>query len=536
MNSFKRIFVLLFVFGTILTVYSQNHQDRFEKIDVIHYNFNLVLSDEADEINGIADIEIEFKKDLTNFSLDLVDKQSDNSGMVVLSVLENEKPVSFQQKNNQLSINIGLTQVDEIRTYQIKYKGIPSDGLIISKNKYGERTFFGDNWPDRAKNWLPVVDHPSDKATVTWVVTAPSYYQVIGNGLMTERTNLSDANTLTRWQFDEPIPTKVMVIGVARFAVQNLDEIYNIPVSSWVYPQDKINGFKDYALALPILDFMINHVGTYPFKKLANVQSKTLFGGMENAGNIFYNENSITGNGDNEAVIAHEIAHQWFGDSASELDWHHVWLSEGFATYFENLFYENKYGRDSFIDKLKQDRQKALNYAKQNHSPIIDITENDYFKLLNPNTYEKASWVLHMLRRELGDPLFWKSIKKYYNHYKYSNALSEDFQRDVEIFSSKDLTYFFKQWLYQSGHPKLEVKWNNKIGMLNIEVNQTQKNIFILPLDVKINYKDGNSSIETLQISEKKQSISIPSLNTIVSIELDPNTWLFYELISIKKD
>ena len=536
MRILKRNLVLLFVFNAILSVYSQNHQERFDEIDVIHYNFNLILSDETNEIKGVADIQIRFKKALTTFSLDLVDKQSDNTGMGVLTVLENEKPVSFQHKNNLLSINIDGTKVDEIRTFQIKYKGIPCDGLIISNNKYGERTFFGDNWPDRAKNWLPVVDHPSDKATVTWVVTAPSYYQVIGNGIMTERTNLSDANTLTRWQFDEPIPTKVMVIGVARFAVQNLDEIYNIPVSSWVYPQDKINGFKDYALALPILDFMINHVGTYPFKKLANVQSKTLFGGMENAGNIFYNENSITGNGDNEAVIAHEIAHQWFGDSASELDWHHVWLSEGFATYFENLFYENKYGRDSFIDKLKQDRQKALNYAKQNHSPIIDITENDYFKLLNPNTYEKASWVLHMLRRELGDPLFWKSIKKYYNHYKYSNALSEDFQRDVEIFSSKDLTYFFKQWLYQSGHPKLEVKWNNKIGMLNIEVNQTQKNIFILPLDVKINYKDGNSSIETLQISEKKQSISIPSLNTIVSIELDPNTWLFYELISIKKD
>ena len=126
---------------------------------------------------------------------------------------------------------------------------------------------------------------------------------------MTERTNLSDETTLTRWQFDEPIPTKVMVIGVARFAVQNLDEIYNIPVSTWVYPQDKINGFKDYAVALPILDFMIKHVGPYPFKKLANVQSKTIYGGMENAGNIFYNENSITGNGDYEAVIAHEICH-----------------------------------------------------------------------------------------------------------------------------------------------------------------------------------------------------------------------------------
>ncbi|MFH4966462.1 M1 family metallopeptidase [Gaetbulibacter sp. M235] len=530
----KKFLLVAFIFVSTLHINAQEkHEARFQSIDVINYKFVIALTDETNEINGTAEIKIKFNKAVKDFYLDLVSKQPDNTGMTVESVLENNQPISFLQNSNQLLINISQSNTNELRTYIIKYKGIPADGLIISKNKFGDRTFFGDNWPDRAKNWLPVVDHPSDKATVEWDITAPSYYQTIGNGLMIEKTNIDDKTTLTRWKMDTPIPTKVMVIGVARFAVENLEEIYNIPVSSWVYPQDRDNGFKDYSLAIPALDFMINHVGPYPFDKLANVQSKTLYGGMENAGNIFYNEKSVTGNGDFEAVIAHEIAHQWFGDSASEKNWYHVWLSEGFATYFENLFYENRYGRDSFVKKMDEDRAKAIIFSKKNQSPIVDTTITDYLKLLSPNTYEKASWVLHMLRKDLGDDLFWKGIKKYYDTYKYGNALSEDFQRVMEDISGKNLNSYFKQWLYQSGHPKLDISWNVN-NDLTIEIKQIQENIFYFPIEIKCNYEDGTSSIETINVVDKIQKVNIPSTKKIISIEPDPNTWLFFELNSLK--
>jgi aminopeptidase N len=529
----KIVFGVVFNLSLLFSL-AQNHEERFQSIDVINYTFSLTLTDETNEIDGKAEIKIKFNKAAKNFYLDLVSVQSNNTGMTVESVLENNQPLSFSQVNNQLVINNSVTETGELRTYIIKYKGIPADGLIISKNKYGDRTFFGDNWPDRAKNWLPVVDHPSDKATVEWIISAPSHYQTIGNGLMIERTNIDDKTTLTRWKMDTPIPTKVMVIGVARFAVENLEELYNIPVSSWVYPQDRDKGFKDYALALPILDFMVNRVGPYPFKKLANVQSKTLYGGMENAGNIFYNENSITGNGDYEAVIAHEIAHQWFGDSASERNWYHVWLSEGFATYFENLFYENRYGRDSFANKMKEDRQKAIRYYKQSQSPIVDTTITDYLQLLSPNTYEKASWVLHMLRKELGTELFFNGIKKYYETYKYNNALTGDFQRVMEEISGKDLNSFFKQWLYQSGHPKLDITWN-ATNDLTIEIKQIQEHLFAFPIEIKINFEDGSSTLETILVTNKNQKISINNSKKIISIEPDPKTWLFFELNTLQQ-
>lgn len=530
----------LFVAGLLLnlsfcTLHAQNQEKHLESIDVLNYTFKLTLSDSTNVINGVADVTIKFKTPTSVFNLDLVEKQPDGTGMDVSSVLEDGKEVLFKQQHNQLQINIPTTHQDDTRIYAITYHGVPQDGLIISKNKYGDRTFFGDNWPDRAKNWLPVVDHPADKATVQWHVIAPSHYQTIANGLLVERTNLNNNQILTRWNMDEPIPTKVMVIGVARFATEYLKTVKNIPVSSWVYPQDRDNGFKDYAAAVPVLEFMISHVGPYPFKKLANVQSKTRYGGMENAGNIFYNEDSVTGNGDYEAVIAHEIAHQWFGDSASELNWYHVWLSEGFATYFENLFFENQYGRDSFIKKMKDDREKALRYAKQSQAPIVDTTVTNYLMLLNPNSYEKGSWVLHMSRRELGDDLFWKCMQTYYNDYKYGNALTQDLEHVIETVSGKDFSAFFKQWVYESGHPKLDVAWQFQNKMLALDINQTQNNLFKFPLDVKINYTDGTSDMTTIQISEKSQHIKIPIQKSVSGIELDPNTWLFYEQLSLKQ-
>ncbi|WP_166966707.1 M1 family metallopeptidase [Yeosuana marina] len=535
-TSKKSLLILVFLLISVLRLFAQNNNETLKTIDVIHYTFKISLSDDSNTIEGVAKVTIQFKKPITEFSLDFVEKQPDNTGMSVSSIREDNNNIAYIQGNDKLQLTIDLTKSGDIRTYTITYQGIPSDGLIISKNKYEDRTFFGDNWPDRAKNWIPVVDHPADKATVEWYITAPSHYQSIGNGVLVEQTNLGGNQTLTHWRMEEPIPTKVMVIGVARFATEYLKEIENIPVSSWVFPQDRDNGFKDYAAAIPALEFMISHVGSYPFKKLANVQSKTRYGGMENAGNIFYNENSISGTGSYESVIAHEIAHQWFGDSASELNWYHVWLSEGFATYFENLFFEDHYGRESFIKKMKADREKAIRYSKQSQAPIVDTTVTDYLKLLNPNSYEKGSWVLHMLRKELGDDLFWKGIRSYYEKYKYSNALSEDFEHVMETVSGKDLASFFKQWLYQSGHPKLAVTWGYK-DALTIQINQTQKPLFTFPLDIKINYQDGSSTIVTKTVSEQTLKTILPTTKNVSSMELDPNTWLFFEQTSlIKKD
>jgi aminopeptidase N len=424
-----------------------------------------------------------------------------------------------------------LTPPQEILV-SITYAGVPADGLIISKNLYGDRTFFGDNWPDRARHWLPCMDHPYEKASVEFIVTAPPQYEVIANGLRKEESYLNARQKLTHWLEEVPLPTKVMVIGVARFASRNEGYVGRIPVESWVYPQNRTEGFNDYHPAVQVLNFFNQHIGPYAYTKLANVQSTTRYGGMENANTIFYYEKSVTGKGEVEDLIAHEVAHQWFGNAATEADWHHVWLSEGFATYFTHVYNEFTYGKEKATAELAQDRQTVIRHCQRSPAPVIDTRITEYSKLLSPHVYQRGGWVLHMLRQVVGEDAFWKGIRSYYNQYKNSNALTADFQRHMEEASGKNLSEFFRQWTETETLPTLQVKWTYQepARELTIAVDQMQSGpVFNIPLEIGISLPNRAPAIETFQINQKKQKITIPCGVRPSKIDLDPQVKLLFD-------
>jgi aminopeptidase N len=315
---------------------------KAQGIDVQHYKYEIELSDASDAINGKAYVSVKFLQAMPVLQLDL-SSGKDEKGMFVFQVKEGNSLLVSRQANDKLIITLSKpSSKDEVRTFEISYMGIPQDGLIISKNKFGERTFFADNWPNRAHNWIPCNDDPSDKATVEFLVTAPSHYRIVSNGALKEEKVMGNNKKRTHWFEDIIIPTKVMVIGAADFAVTRVDNSYHIPVTAWTYKADSAKGVFDYSLGDDILRFFENYIGPYPFNKLANVESKTIFGGMENASAIFYSESSVTGNQSSEALMAHEIAHQWFGNTATEKNFAHLWLSEGFATYLTDMYIEQK--------------------------------------------------------------------------------------------------------------------------------------------------------------------------------------------------
>ena len=397
--------------------------------------------------------------------------------------------------------------------------------MIISGNKYGDRTFFGDNWPDRARHWLPCVDHPSDKASVDWIITAPVKYQVVGNGVLIEESNLQEGLKLTHWFESVDISTKIMVIGVSRFAVGLSGMMRDIPVQAWVYPQNREEGFHDYAPGVEILHFFDTLVGPYSYKKLANVQSKTRFGGMENASNIFYSENSVTGKGNINELIAHEIAHQWFGNSASEKDWHHVWLSEGFATYFTRLYVENVKGEEVFRKQMEDARNTVIKYYDTNPVPVVNPLIKDNMKLLNPNSYQKGGWVLHMLRNRIGYQDFIEGIRLYYKTYMNSNALTEDLKNVMESVSGIELEEFFNQWIFTAGQPELNITWgfDSKKEQIKIEIEQKQESTFVFPLEILV-----NDQIYVADISDPKETFTFHTSKNPESITLDPNVKLLF--------
>lgn len=523
------------VFSLILySTAAADHYARNTGIDIQHYTFKLTLSDSTDLINGEAEIEIKFLKNgLSKFCLDLSGlDSSSNKGMEVTNVKQNGKVLTFHQLRDQLEIESASPSTNgEVQSFIVTYHGVPADGLIISKNKYGERTFFGDNWPNRAHCWLPTIDHPYDKATCDFIITAPAKYKIISNGSLVEERNLGDNFCITHWKENVPIPTKVMVIGAAKFAVQRLQDSGSIPVESWVYPQDSVKGFYDLSPAKDIIKLFSSLIGVFPYEKLANVESKTIYGGMENASAIFYAEEEISGNRKSLVTIAHEIAHQWFGDAVTEGDWSHIWLSEGFATYFQNVFIEHQFGKDSLFKSLKLERKQIIQYNQISPAAVVDTSTTNLTGLLNANSYQKGGWVLRMLQHTLGDTIFWKGIKLYYNTYMNRNALTEDFESVMKKVSGRDLKWFFNEWLYKPGLPCIVGRWNynSKSKQLIVKLKQTQgkDRIFRMPIDLGIYFNNGEKSeIKKVNITASANVFKFQLKHKPERVTTDPGVWL----------
>jgi len=509
-------------------------------IDVQDYDFALTLSDTTDRIEGTATVRLRVTTDtLTAVRLDLIGRNqaqaaapSRMTGMEVTSVTEEAQAVPYRHRNDILHIAppSGLA-AGQTHTFRIRYAGIPADGLIIGTNQHGNRTFFGDNWPNRARHWLPVVDHLSDKATVEFRVTAPSTYEVVSNGALVSDSTSGDTR-VTHWRSDVPLPPKIMVIGVADFAVATAGTVDGVPVQSWVYPEDRATGFRDLGQAPPILRFFEENLGPYPYEKLANVQSTTRYGGMENAAAIFYSEKAVADGKDSTPLLAHEMAHQWYGNTVTEADWSHLWLSEGFATYLTGLYLEHARGTTALARFMRQARTRVATFHEKNpDEPLVDTTYSDPTELLNTNPYQKGAWVLHMLRREVGTDTFWDGLRAYYDRYRHQNASTRDFRAVMEEVSGQDLKQFFDQWTRRPGHPVIEGTWryDEAAGECVVMLRQTQAEPpFEVPVEVALG--DAPMHTTTLFLDDREGQSRVDCPQAPSSVTLDPHTELLAEL------
>ena len=502
-------------------------------IDVQDYDFHLTLSDTTDRIEGTATVRVRITSDtLTAVRLDLIGPpdQPGASGMTVASVSEDGAAVPHAHTADLLRMRLDGLAAGQTRTVRIRYAGVPADGLIIGTNRHGDRTFFGDNWPNRARHWLPVVDHLADKATVAFRVTAPAQYEVVSNGALVSDSTTGPLRT-THWRTDVPLPPKVMVIGVADFAVDTVATVDGVPVQSWVYPEDRTAGFRDLGQAPPILRFFEEKLGPYPYAKLANVQSTTRYGGMENAAAIFYSEEAVADETDDTPLLAHEIAHQWYGNTVTEADWPHLWLSEGVATYLTALYLEHARGPVALRQVMTQARQRVVRFHQANpNTPLVDTTFSDPNELLNTNPYQKGAWVLHMLRHEVGTETFWAGLRAYYDRYRNRNASTSDFRAVMEDVSGRDLTSFFDQWTRRAGHPVVEGTWRHDAAAeaCVVTLRQTQDGApFEGPVDVAV--QGTQTRTTTLSMTGRTTTARVPCPEAPSSATLDPQVRLLGE-------
>ena len=527
-------FIFLFIFSHVLHA-NDDPYPKNPKIDVINYIFDIKLSDKSDEIVCDVLVDLRFlEKGIKKIRLDLVksSQKSENKGMTVLNVRSGENSLEFLHEENELWIYMDKVSIEnERKKIIIQYKGIPAEGLKIANNKYGDRTFFSDNWPNRTRHWLATIDHPYDKAKCEFIVTAPNHYEVVSNGLKIEETHLEDNKKLTHWKQSVPIATWLYVLGVAEFAIQYVDKFDGKSIQTWVFKQDRDAGFYDFAEPTKkALEFYSNNIGPYSYEKLANIQSNSVSGGMEAASAILYSDKSVKGDRNIRwrNVVIHEIAHQWFGNSVTEYDWDDIWLSEGFATYFTLLFIEHEYGRDAFIEGLKSSQKRVDSFHEKNPNyTIIHDNLKNMKDVTSSQTYQKGSWVLHMLRGVLGTKIFWKGIKNYYLKYKDLNASTADFKKVMEEVSGINLTTFFNQWLYQPGVLKLEAEWyydkSETELVLFLKQVQDGKVLIEMPIEIGVNYEENKQKIQKIQLSGASSKHRIKLENEPTNISLDPN-------------
>jgi len=539
----RNLAAFIFLFACLLLPAIDGRCDSYPKnvdIDMQHYQFKLWLSDRNDSLRAEAMLILNFRKaGIQQVRLDLTSAAShlQGKGMTVTSVTSEGKSLSFSHRFSELLITVPNSRPGQSLSIIIGYRGIPDAGLAIKQNRYNDRSFFSDNWPDLGHHWLPLVDHPYDKATCEFIVIAPSHYQVVSNGLLQEESLLTDGNKLTHWKQSVPIAPWLFVLGVADFAVQFVDYFDGKSIQTWVYRQDRDAGFYDFQIpSKEVLSFYSDYVGPFAYEKLANIQSNNSTGGMEAASAIMYSEKSVTGKRDQrwQTVIIHEIAHQWFGDAVTESDWDDVWLSEGFATYFTLLFAEHSKGRDEFTDGLKSSREQIIKYLQKNQdSPVVHHQLSDMSKVTSTLTYQKGAWILHMLRDMMGETNFKKGIQSYYKKYFNANASTTDFRLEMEQASGEDLQPFFSQWLYQEGMPKIKGQWawDARKKELKINLEQIQANAFSFPLEIGI-FNAGKQSpeIKKTTMNAKQSTLTFPLENKPAAVTLDPRTTLLAEV------
>ena len=501
-------------------------------VQVADYSVSIDLPDSGSSIHGDATLTVRRTARVDTLVLDL-------RKLRVERVSIGDRTIRFARTDSTILIPLppGSDGTFKVR---IVYSGAVTDGLIAHKDTAGRWTYFADNWPNRARYWIPSIDHPSQKATISWIVTAPLGQTVVANGALLESRMLPMAErrrVLSRWRESKPITPYLMVIAAAPLVKLDLGETACgfaelrgcVPQSVYVAPEQQKVLPGAFARAGDIVGFYASRVAPFPYEKLAHLQSATRYGGMENATAIFYADELFRRNEVTEGLIAHETAHQWFGDAVTERDWPDVWLSEGFATYFAALWNQHAHGDSAFRAEMERHRLAVLNdTVSVPKRPVIDTIETDLLSLLNRTSYQKGAFVLHMLRSQLGDSVFFSGLRDYYTAHKHGTAVTADLQVALEHASGKKLGAFFDQWLRRPGYPEVSVAWNSApaSGKPAVTVTQTGRfGYFEFPLPVVLIDRNGGRhpfTIPVLSRASTRFEVEAP-VGEIARVIVDPD-------------
>ena len=503
-----------------------------EKIDIKFYELNLDIDFNSSRIRGSVTVNGVIGNIYPDFiELDLYDN------MTVDSILQNNIPILYLHENDMLKIPISdITLNDEnLFSLTIFYQGTP-DHCGAGGFKFDEHQNIGHVWTLSeaycARSWWPCKDDPSDKAdSVNIIVSVPiePAYIVASNGLLSSTTINNNKKTYF-WKERYPITT--YLVSLAIYPYTKWVDQYVSPISSdtmliehYVFPDRYEASYPNYSLTKDMLSFFSELFGEYPFisEKYGHADF-TWGGGMEHQ--TLSSMGSFSQN-----LMVHELGHSWWGNLITCKTFNDIWLNEGFARYCQALWAEHMYGREAYFDFMN-------NHAYYGAGTIYVENPSSNSQIFSAGlSYNKASWVLHMLRHKVGETMFFDILKSYASNdsLSYNAASTSDFQKVCEDISGLDFEQFFQQWIYGEKYPKYELSWwHEGNGIYNVKIDQVQSyNFFSMPIDLKFSGSAGPMLVDTTIVIENNNSSQLyefSGFNFLVeNVMLDPENWILKE-------
>jgi len=519
-----------------------------QSVDVKHYRLQIRLDLATSAIAGTVTIEGETLAPTSGINIDAEDS------LQIDGVRLDGAALNFRHKQDKIALDLAQPLAAGRRfAIAIDYHGTGTgnnglgEGMLVDRHGPVNTPVMATlSEPFGAPSWWPCIDDARDKATAEVEITVPAGYQATSNGRLVKTESNADQTTTFFWREDFPLSTYLVAVSATNYV--KFEDTYTaldgttMPLTYYVYPHHLEIAQQKFAVTRRAMEIFAPLFGEYPFlnEKYGMVEFPW-GGGMEHQTLTSLGSSVIGSSGTSQSIIAHELAHQWWGDLVTLRTWDDIWLNEGFASYSEVLFFERFSNinagdlmRGSYDDGKMSGRLGGTVTAEDLDNPFDDTGA----------VYTKGAWVLHMLRHLLGDQAFFDALKDYRQRFAYSNASTSDFQQVCEDHYGAKLDWFFTQWVYATGRPAYKVSTDTHASdtgtgftlKVTIKQKQTQsipgrsQSVYIMPLDVTIKYAGGQTEKHVVMNDARKQTFTFNLAKQPVDVSVDENNWVLKKL------
>ena len=511
------------------------------EVRMLHLTLDVTPDFKAFSVAGQATLQFKvLRRPVSELRLDAV-------RLKVTSVTATEKLAGWQATDDHLILTFAKPlKPEQAAGVTIAYSAEPKEGLYFRTPeqgyKPGDTHLFSQGEESEARHWYPCFDSPNVKFTSEVTCHVPTGMTVISNGrLVEQKKDAAGGLTAFHWSQEKPHANYLITL-VAGYLSQLEGRHGKVPLTFYTPVSEAGEAATSFRHTDDIMKFLEQEIGVpYPWVKYAQVcVNDFVAGGMENTSATTLTDSTLFTDAsenlhDSDALVAHEMAHQWFGDLVTCKDWCHTWLNEGFATYYEALYRGHRQGRDAMLLEFQQSARQITSMGEDT-TPIVRRVYNQPRDMFNYLAYPKGSWVLRMLRADLGDDLFHRSIKTYLERFQYGSVGTEDLRGVIEEISGRSFDQFFDQWLYHGHFPEIEAaySWDESAKLAKLAIKQTQKlsdnvQLFRVPLKVRFKGKFGMTE-RVMTVAQAEENFTYKLASAPETVRLDPDCELLAKL------